>query len=107
MKKIILFIVAVVGMAAQAQTSQRAKNFLDEVNKKIESYSTISVDFTYIQNDEKTGNISQSGKGHIDLKGNLYRLTFMDIIRLYDGQKIYTISEEDEEVTVSKHDPKK
>ncbi len=107
MKKIVLFIVAIVAIAAQAQTSQRAKNFLDEVNKRIESYSTISVDFTYVQTDAKTGGVSQRGEGHIDLKGNLYRLTFMDITRIYDGQKIYSISEEDEEVTVSKHDPKK
>lgn len=107
MKKIVLFVLVVVGMAAQAQTSQRAKNFLDEVNKKIESYSTISVDFSYVQTDAKSGSVTQSAVGNIDLKGNLYRLSFMDITRIYDGQKIYTISTEDEEVTVSKHDPKK
>jgi len=94
-------------MLTYAQSSQRAKNYLDEVNKKLSGYSTISIDFTYSQVEGKSGDISQKTEGHIDLKGNLYRLNFMDMTRIFDGKMMYTISDEDKEVTVSKYDPNK
>ena len=107
MKKIVVLLVTCTAMFGYGQTSQRARNYLDEVNKKIASYTTISIDFHYSQIDGKSGDINQETDGHIDLKENLYRLSFMDMTRIFDGKKIYTISEEDKEVTVSKYDPNK
>ncbi|MGG5578714.1 LolA family protein [Myroides sp. C15-4] len=107
MKKIVLLLLTCTTVITYGQSSQRAKNYLDEVNKKIAGYTSISIDFHYSQIDGKSGDVNQETEGHIDLKENLYRLSFMDMTRIFDGKKIYTISEEDQEVTVSKYDPNK
>ncbi|WP_413512143.1 LolA family protein [Myroides odoratus] len=107
MKKILLLFFACSTLITYGQSSQRARNYLDEVNKKIASYSNISIDFHYAQVEAKSGETIQETDGHIDLKDNLYRMTFMDMTRIFDGKKIYTISEEDKEVTISKYDPTK
>lgn len=107
MKKIAFLLLLCTTAVSYGQSSQRARNYLDEVNKKIASYSTISIDFHYAQIDGKSGDVNQETDGHIDLKENLYRLSFMDMTRIFDGKKIYTISDEDKEVTISKYDPKK
>ena len=46
-------------------------------------------------------NINQDSKGNVTLEGNKYVLNFMGATKIYDGKKSYTISPEDEEVTVS------
>lgn len=104
-------IIAVIGivlftLTANAQSSQRAKNYLLEVTKKINGYENILIDFSFNQKNEKNAKQDFEGKGHLDLKKDLYNLTFMGIQKIYDGKKIYTISPEDEEVTVSKYDAK-
>ncbi|EKB05151.1 hypothetical protein HMPREF9711_01417 [Myroides odoratimimus CCUG 3837] len=104
MRKIIALIgIVLFAFSANAQSSQRAKNYLLEVTKKINGYENISIDFSFNQ---KGANKDFDGKGHLDLKKDLYNLTFMGIKKIYDGKKIYTISDEDEEVTVSKFNAK-
>lgn len=84
---------------------KKAKNLLDEVTVKVESYENISIDFKYaLQNTNE--NINQESKGSVILKKNLYYLNFMGTTKLYDGKKVYTIVPEDEEVTISKIDEK-
>ncbi len=84
---------------------KKAKNLLDEVTAKVESYENISIDFKYaLQNTNE--NINQESKGSVILKKNLYYLNFMGTTKLYDGKKVYTIVPEDEEVTISKIDEK-
>ncbi|MGL4582167.1 MAG: LolA family protein [Flavobacterium sp.] len=107
MKKIIAFIgIVLFTLTSNAQSSQRAKNYLLEVTKKINGYENISIDFSFNQKNDKNAKQDFEGKGHLDLKKDLYNLTFMGIQKIYDGKKIYTISPEDEEVTVSKYDAK-
>lgn len=105
MKKILyigLFLLTCMG--AQAQNSQRAKNYLNEVTKKINGYNNVILDFTYSQTDKSTGEKSKEYKGTLALQKDLYNLSFMDVKRIFDGKKVYTISEEEKEVTVSKYD---
>ncbi|MCC9041226.1 outer membrane lipoprotein carrier protein LolA [Myroides sp. M-43] len=107
MKKIIAFIgVALFAIAANAQSSQRAKNYLTEVTNKINGYDNISINFSFTQKNDKNTKQDFEGKGTLDIKKDLYNLSFMGIQKIYDGKKIYTISKEDEEVTVSKFDSK-
>ncbi|KUF44519.1 outer membrane lipoprotein carrier protein LolA [Myroides marinus] len=107
MKKIIAFIgIALFAITANAQSSERAKNYLLEVTKKINGYENMSIEFSFNQKDDKNNSKNFDGKGKLDLKKDLYNLTFMGVQKIYDGKKIYTISEEDEEVTVSKYDAK-
>jgi outer membrane lipoprotein-sorting protein len=103
MKKIFVFLLFVLPLLSNAQDTQKAKNLLNEVTAKVKSYSTILIDFKYTLNNAKE-NINQESKGDVALKGNLFKLNIMGVTKLFDGVKNYTISPEDEEITISKHD---
>lgn len=102
MKKVFTFlfisIISINGLFAQ--NSDKAKKYLDEVATKVSSYKNISIDFKYSLKNEAE-NIEQSTKGDVYLKGDQYLLNLMGVTRLYDGKKIYTITPEDEEITIS------
>ncbi len=105
MKKITAFIIiAFTSFSIQAQSSQRAKNFLAEVTTKVNNYKNISIDFSYNIQDEKNDNYNQNGSGHIDIQKDLYVLNFMGMKKIFDGKYVYTITSEDQEVTISKYD---
>lgn len=105
MKKIIAFIcVSLLTFNASAQTSQRAKNYLQEVTKKFNSYNNVVIDFSFSLRDSKKADKNYDSNGHIDIEKDLYFLDFMGMKKFYDGKKIYTVSPEDEEVTISKYD---
>ena len=89
-----------IGLTTQAQ-DKKAKDLLDEVTSKIKSYDNISIDFKYTLNNAKE-NINRDSKGNVILKGNMYVLNFMGVVKIYDGKKTYTIVPEDEEVSISK-----
>lgn len=91
------------GLTLQAQDSKKAKDLLNEVSAKANSYDNIVIDFRFtLQNPKQNQN--QDSKGNLTLKGNLFVLNFMGVTRIFDGKKNYTIIPEDEEVTVSKYD---
>lgn len=95
MKKLMtLFALLLVTFSIQAQNSDKAKKLLDEVSNKIKSYNNISLDFTY-------QNGSQEGKGKATIQGEKYTVDFMGITQIFDGNKIYIINPNDEEVTIS------
>lgn len=95
MKKIITLItLLLINFGVQAQNSDKAKKLLDEVSSKIKGYNNISLDFTY-------QNGSQEGKGKATIQGEKYTVDFMGITQIFDGNKIYIINPNDEEVTVA------
>ena len=53
----------------------------------------------YLENKEEQ--IRQETEGKVTLAGDRYKLEFLEIIQLFDGEKIYTIVPENEEITVS------
>ncbi len=80
--------------------AQNAKQLLNEVSAKVKSYKNIKIDFKYsLQNTKE--NIKQDTRGDVTLQGNNYVLNMLGTTRIFDGNKIYTIVPEDEEVTVS------
>jgi outer membrane lipoprotein-sorting protein len=100
MNKILSIVLLVfIGFTTNAQ-DKKAKELLDEVTAKIKGYNNIVIDFKYTLNNAKE-NINQDSKGNVTLEGNKYILNFMGVTKIYDGKKSYTISPEDEEVTVS------
>lgn len=100
MKKIIalLFITLSVNTFAQNE----AKTLLNEVSEKVKSYENISIEFKYTL-ENISENIKQETKGDVVMQGEKYRLNILGITRLFDGSKMYSISTEDEEVTISSH----
>jgi len=100
-KVIILFLSITFSFTTIAQNSNEAKQLLEEVSKKAKSYDNISIDFKYVlENTEE--NIKQETRGDVVMQGDKYRLNILGITRLYDGNNIYSISPEDEEITISK-----
>src|SRR5690606_8927273 len=47
--------------------------------------------------------IKQETRGDVVLQGEKYKLNILGVTRLFDGKKLYSISPEDEEVTISSH----
>lgn len=105
MKKIILVAVAFMTvMATQAQSADKATALLNEVSSKVESYQNIIIEFKYAL-ENTAENVKHETRGDVSLKGEKYLLNIMGTTRLFDGNKLYTIIPEDEEINISNHDP--
>ena len=99
--KSILTLLFTFGMLEGQTQDPEAKALLQAVNAKVEKYNNIQIDFKYIlENDSE--NIRQETRGKITLSGDKYALDILGVQRLFDGETLYTISQEDEEVTISK-----
>jgi len=77
-----------------------AKKLLDEVSTKVKSYDNISIDFKYVLVNLEE-DINQETRGNVILQGDKYLLNILGITRIFDGKTLFSISPEDEEVTIS------
>ncbi|MCJ1805723.1 outer membrane lipoprotein carrier protein LolA [Flavobacterium covae] len=100
-KKIIALLLVLTSFTFQAQNEAKAKALLDKVAAKVKSFKTIRVDFKYNLQNTKEG-INQDNKGSVALSGNKYLLNFLGVTKICDGTKVYTISKEDEEISIAK-----
>jgi outer membrane lipoprotein-sorting protein len=99
MKKILIIFTLFIYAISFGQDT-KAKTLLDEVSKKAKSYENISIDFKYVL-DNAAENIKQETRGDVVLQGNKYRLNILGATRIFDGKTLYSISPDDEEVTIS------
>lgn len=83
-----------------AQGSEQAKYLLDQVSNKIEKQKNMRFEFKYVL-ENKEEQIRQETEGKVTLAGDRYKLVFLEVIQIFDGDKIYTIVPENEEITVS------
>jgi len=90
----------------KAQSDPKATKVVNQVLEKVRSYNNIKVNFKYTLANKKE-NISQSTRGELHLKNELYRLKLMGATRIFDGKKLYTIVPADEEVTISNYNENK
>jgi outer membrane lipoprotein-sorting protein len=88
------------GIKGFAQNDAEASALLDEVSAKIKTYDNISIDFKYELNNVSE-NINQQTRGDVVIEGEKYMLNVLGVTRIFDGKTLYTISPEDEEVTIS------
>ncbi len=79
---------------------EEAKALLNDVSKKVKAYENISIDFKYVLQNVAE-NVRQETRGDVVIQGDKYRLNILGITRLFDGKTLYSISPEDEEVTIS------
>jgi outer membrane lipoprotein-sorting protein len=100
MKRIIILFVLVSSFCLQAQEANKAKALLDKVSAKVKAYKNITIDFKYALENTKE-KVNQENKGNVILSGNQYVLNFLGVTKLSDGKKIYTISKEDEEISIA------
>ncbi|MEO2062902.1 MAG: outer membrane lipoprotein carrier protein LolA [Christiangramia sp.] len=102
MKKLVLILAAIMAINVQAQSPQQAEKLLKEVTSKVQAYDNMVIDFKYSL-DNTAENINQETRGDVSIKGNRYVLNLMGTTQLFDGQKIYTIIPEDEEINISSY----
>ncbi|WP_026752958.1 outer membrane lipoprotein carrier protein LolA [Sediminibacter sp. Hel_I_10] len=100
MKKLSILFTLLVGTLSFAQNSDKAEALLNDVYKKAKSYDNIAIDFKYVLNNASE-NINQETRGDVAMQGDKYRLNILGVTRIFDGKTMYTISPEDEEVTIS------
>jgi len=103
MKKLILILSLFIYAFSFGQDNN-AKSLLDEVSQKAKSYENISIDFKYVL-DNASENIKQETRGDVVMQGNKYRLNILGATRIFDGKTLYSISPDDEEVTISTENP--
>tara|TARA_Y100000768_G_C23878147_1_gene633846 strand:- start:244 stop:879 length:636 start_codon:yes stop_codon:yes gene_type:complete len=103
MKKIILLSIFPISLILKAQSPEIAKNLLDEVSNTLASFENVSFDFTYIL-ENRPENIRQETEGFATISGELYKINFLGNEQLFDGEKIYTIVPENEEINISSNE---
>lgn len=88
---------------AQKSNDPAAKILLDEVSAATDAHEAIFISFEYNLNN-KDENIQENTTGELTLKKNQYTLSFMGINQVSDGENVWTIIEDDEEIQISEID---
>ena len=87
-----------------SQNAEEAEILLNKVSENIKSYYNIYINYTYtLSNLEE--DINQTNKGSFVTEGNNWKFVMLGVTRIFDGEKLYTISPDDEEVTISTQNP--
>ncbi len=86
-----------------SQNEEDAKNLLDRVSNKMNSYNNVFVDFDYVL-DNKAEDVQQKLSGDVIMQGDKYVVNLFGSTQIYDGSKTYTIIPENEEVNISDAD---
>ena len=83
--------------------AQNAEQILDKVSETYKNQTSFYIKFKSELNNKKT-NTKDNYSGEVYVKGDKYNLTIpdLDIRQIYDGSKLYTISSENQEITVTK-----
>jgi outer membrane lipoprotein-sorting protein len=76
-----------------------AKRLLDSASEKLSKNSTFYIKFNYLYIIPKQKSTAETGQ--IYAVGEKYHLILPNIAQIYDGNKVYTISKDDKEITSS------
>ena len=87
-----------------SQNAEEAEILLNKVSENIKSYDNIYINYTYtLSNLEE--DINQTNKGSFVTEGDNWKFVMLGVTRIFDGDKLYTIIPDDEEVTISRQNP--
>ena len=100
-KLLLITLIFFLSTPSWSQTSLEAKDLLGKASKKLDSYNSFELEFSYVLNN-RIEQINQESKGKVTVSGDRYKLNFLDAIQLFDGKTIYTIVPENEEITLIK-----
>lgn len=105
MKKII-YIFALLGFMFGLNAQTKDPNAVKLLNSVSQSYQKPTfLKFNYTLKNSKEG-INQNEKGSVYISGDKYNLSLLNTSQIYDGKKVYNISEEDKEVTITNNPSK-
>ena len=94
-KTLFVFVTGVFTMVFAQKVNSNAKNILDVVSAHYKSKNAIYFKFIY-------ATAGKNEMGEFYASKDKYRLKIMGSEQIFDGNKIYSINEEEQEVTVSK-----
>ena len=104
MKKILLLIFGLFTMLSYSQDNSDAELLLNKVSENIKNYENIYINYAYtLQNIEE--DINQTNNGSFVTEDEKWRFEMLGVTRIFDGNRLYSISPDDEEVTISSQDP--
>lgn len=83
--------------AQTKQEQEKAKIILDEVSKKIKSYTSLKVECTY-NLENSAAKINETQEGTLLLKGNKFKLTLSGKEIISDGKNVWIVMKKAEEV---------
>ena len=100
MKKFSIFLFIIIsGQLLNAQNEAKAKALLDEVYSKVTTYENMVVDFRY-ELKSTEADINSETRGKVTLSGDKYLGELFGTQQMFDGNKVFTIIPENEEVTI-------
>ena len=103
MKKLLVLLFGFCAFGS-SQDNLDAELLLNKVSDNIKSYENIYINYAYtLQNLEE--DISQTNNGSFVTENDNWRFEMLGVTRIFDGEKLYSISPDDEEVTISSQDP--
>ena len=104
MKKILVLIFVLSAFTSYSQDNSDAELLLNKVSENIKNYDNIYINYAYtLQNIEE--DISQTNNGSFVTENDKWRFEMLGVTRIFDGNKLYSISPDDEEVTISSQNP--
>ena len=103
MKNLLLLIFGFCALG-YSQDNMDAELLLNKVSDNIKSYDNIYINYAYtLKNLEE--DINQTNNGSFVTENDNWRFEMLGVTRIFDGDKLYSISPDDEEVTISSQDP--
>ncbi|MDO4225666.1 MAG: outer membrane lipoprotein carrier protein LolA, partial [Bergeyella zoohelcum] len=90
----------VVALAFAQKSDVKSKSILDAVSAKYKSNKNTYFKFAYSTG--SNGKIFKTQTGIFYTTPTQYKLKIMGIEQIFDGQKVYNINDEDQEVTIAK-----
>jgi outer membrane lipoprotein-sorting protein len=98
MKNLIFITLAIFTISLQAQNYKKAESLLNEVSSKVKGYDNMVIDFKYTL---EAASVNRETRGDVSIQGEKYVLNLMGTTQMFDGEKIYTIIPENEEINIS------
>lgn len=104
MRKILTIVSSLFFIVVHTQNNSEAELLLNTVSSNIKNYDNIYINYTYTLNNIEE-DINQTNRGSFVTENNKWRFEMLGITRIFDGKKLYSISPDDEEVTISSINP--
>ena len=104
MKKYIFLTISIFFSLSYSQVDTDAEKLLNKVSENIKSYDNIYINYTYTLNNLEE-DINYTNRGSFVTENDNWRFEMLGITRIFDGDKLYSISPDDEEVTISSQNP--
>ncbi|MFA6126109.1 MAG: outer membrane lipoprotein carrier protein LolA [Bacteroidales bacterium] len=96
---VILLAIFLLPFSLSGQNQADTKAMMDRVSRKLQSYTTVKVDFSFtLSNPEEK--INDTHEGSLFLSGSKYRLNIMGILALCNGETLWTVNEELKEANI-------